>query len=68
MRIYKHGTLEEWSRRLRSENGDQYRLYSGEGETLERWAEHLSEDLHKHFEIKEGTEHTLSEWSKLIGG
>lgn len=68
MRMYGYRCLEEWSRRLRSKYGNQYRLYSGEEETLERWSEHLSNDLQRPFVIRKTQEETLEEWSKLIGG
>lgn len=68
MRLYEEGTLEEWSRKLRSKYGSKFRIYNTEDETLERWGCHLSNLLGHKFELKEDQEETLKEWSKLIGG
>ena len=43
MKIYEEGTLQEWSRKLRSKYGNEFRMYGTEDETMERWHEHLSQ-------------------------
>lgn len=68
MKIYDEGTIEEWSRVLRTRYGNNYRMYSTEDETIERWHDHLSERFGYKFEIKDDQEDTLKNWSKLIGG
>lgn len=68
MKIYEEGTLEEWSRKLRSKYGNKFRLYGNSKETLERWQVHLSSLLGYRFEIFEGQEETLKAWSNIIGG
>ena len=68
MKIYDEGTLEEWSRVLRSKHGPDFRMYSTEEETMERWQEHLSHTYGYKFEFEEDQEETLKNWSKLIGG
>lgn len=68
MKIYGEGTIDEWSRVLRSRYGTEFRTYSTEEETLERWQEHLSQKLGYKFIIKDDLDETLNEWSRLIGG
>ncbi len=68
MKIYDEGTLEEWSRVLRSKYGNEFRLYSTPEETIGRWRDHLSHRLGTKFEVKKDIEETLHVWSKLIGG
>lgn len=68
MKIYKKDNLEEWSRKLRSRYGNQFRLYSSEEETMERWAFYLSSLYNIKPFISDSIEDTLKEWSKLIGG
>lgn len=68
MKLYEENTLEEWSRKLRSKYGTQFRLYSSADETLERWRIHLSNLLGYKFEIRDNQYETLENWSKMIGG
>jgi hypothetical protein len=68
MKMYDEGNLREWSRRLTSKFGTNYRLYNTEDETMERWHDHLSNLLGYKFEFQEDQEETLKNWSKLIGG
>lgn len=68
MRIYEDETLIEWSRKLRSEYGNNFRLYSTEEETMERWKDHLSNRLGYKFEFEADQDDTMDKWSRLIGG
>lgn len=68
MKMYEENNLPEWSRKLRTKYGNNFRLYSDDNETLERWSVYLSNIFGFHFEVLDNEEETLFNWSKLIGG
>lgn len=68
MKMYRENNLDEWSRKLMTMHGVQFRKQSTPGETLNRWADRLTNIYNKRFVVKKSEHETLHDWSKMIGG